>query len=108
MRAQQFIESVLTTMIERGQQRDQPNGERSLPAVVTAFNAITGHALTAEQGALFMVLLKARRAQQGKPDPDNYVDGAAYFALAGEEALKAAHARSAGPAQAKIDGDLSY
>ena len=72
---------------ERGQQRDQPGGERSIPAVVAAFNALTGHSLTEQQGCLFMSLVKIKRSQTGKPDVDHYVDGAAYFALAGEAAL---------------------
>ena len=61
-------------------------GERSIYATVSAFNAITGHTLTAEQGWLFMVLLKAVRAQAGDFKLDNYEDGAAYFALMGETA----------------------
>ena len=72
---------------ERGQQRDQPGGERSIPAVVAAFNALTGHAITEQQGWLFMSLVKIKRSQTGQPDIDHYVDGAAYFALAGEAAL---------------------
>lgn len=74
-------------LAERGKQRDQPGGERSIPAVVGAFNALTGHALTEQQGWLFMSLVKIKRSQTGSPDIDHYVDGAAYFALAGEAAL---------------------
>ena len=61
------------------------DGERSIPATVSAFNAITGHELTAEQGWLFMLLVKAVRSQQGDFKLDNYEDGAAYFALMGEQ-----------------------
>jgi hypothetical protein len=57
---------------------------------VKAFNAITGHELTVEQGWLFMALLKAVRTQQGDFRLDNYEDGAAYFALMGEQASAAA------------------
>ena len=58
-----------------------------MPAVVAAFNALSGHAITEQQGWLFMALVKIKRAQTGKPDADHYVDGANYFALAGEAAL---------------------
>ena len=53
---------------------------------IGAFNALTGKQLTVEQGWLFMVCLKAARTQQGEFRADNYEDGAAYFALACEEA----------------------
>lgn len=87
MKAPAILTAAIDTMAQRGQQRDQPQGERSIPAVVAAFNALTGHAITEQQGCLFMALLKIKRAQSGKPDIDNYVDGASYFALAGEAAL---------------------
>lgn len=53
---------------------------------VDAFNALTGHKLTEREGWLFMVALKAARATAGAHNPDDYEDGAAYFALAGEAA----------------------
>ena len=49
------------------------------------FNTLTGHKLTPEQGWKFMVCLKLVRSEQGAFRADNFVDGAAYFALAGEE-----------------------
>lgn len=67
--------------------RDQAGGERSMARTVTAFNAITGHALSERDGWLFMATLKATRAATtAKGIPDDYQDGAAYFALAGESA----------------------
>lgn len=63
-------------------------GERSIPATVDAFNAITGGSMTAEQGWLFMAMLKAVRSQQGDFKQDNYEDGAAYFALMCEQGSK--------------------
>ena len=71
----------------RAEQRDQPDGERSMRRAVTAFNAITGHTLSEREGWLFMVFLKAARAQGGRFVLDDYIDGAAYFALAGESAV---------------------
>ncbi|CAH1666033.1 MULTISPECIES: DUF6378 domain-containing protein [unclassified Chelatococcus] len=41
----------------------------------------------AEQEALDMVLTKVARLVTGQPKPDTYVDGATYFAIAGEVAL---------------------
>lgn len=63
-------------------------GERSIGKTVRAFNTITGDGLmnTEERGWLFMMLLKAVRAQSGNLRMDSYEDGAAYFALAGEAA----------------------
>jgi hypothetical protein len=67
---------------------DRPEGERSMGATVHAFNVITGHSLTEEQGWLLMAVLKAVRTQQGNYRADSYVDGAGYFALAGETAAR--------------------
>ena len=67
---------------------DKPDGERSIPATVAAFNAITGLSVTAEQGWLFLCILKMVRSQQGDYKPDNYEDGTVYFALAGEQAAQ--------------------
>lgn len=51
---------------------------------VKAFNAITSHTLTEEQGWLFMGLLKMVRSQSGDFKADNFEDEAAYAALRGE------------------------
>lgn len=45
---------------------------------VAAFNALTGHNLTVEQGVLFMVLVKLSR-EQHRPHRDNRVDAAGYI-----------------------------
>ena len=39
--------------------------------------------ITPEQAAMCMALVKVRRSMQSK-EVDNYIDGAAYFAIAGE------------------------
>lgn len=70
----------------RAAERDKPDGERSMRAAVGAFNALTGHSLSERDGWMFMVMLKASRAQAGRFRADDYIDGAAYFALAGESA----------------------
>jgi len=51
-------------------------------AAVEAFNVLTGLSLTELQGWTFMAVLKIARAQGGTLNPDDYLDGAAYLALA--------------------------
>lgn len=85
-KAADVLQAALGHMQDRAATYDKPEGERSMPATVAAFNALTGHTLTAEQGWLFMTVLKLCRTQQGGHRPDNYEDGAAYFALMGEQA----------------------
>lgn len=70
--------------------RDMPQGERSMARAVASFNALTGHALSETEGWLFLVALKAARATAGAHHDDDYVDMAAYAALAGECARRAA------------------
>lgn len=48
--------------------------------VTGAFNALTGHNLTAEEGAIFMVCLKLSR-ECNRPKRDNRTDGAGYFGV---------------------------
>ncbi len=72
----------------RGVSYDSKDGERSMESAVGAFKCATGVEMTAEQGWLFMLLLKVVRSQKGDFKLDNYEDGAAYFALAGEQAEK--------------------
>lgn len=88
MKAQDFLKAGLAHMQERAVTHDKPAGERSIPATVAAFKAITGDGLmnTEERGWLFMQLLKAVRSQQGEFNKDNYEDGASYCGLAGESA----------------------
>lgn len=87
--AADILQLGLATLEQRGRDRDQPDGERTMPSVVRAFEALTGHRVTEQQGWLFMALIKVKRSQSGAPDLDHYVDGANYFALAGESALAA-------------------
>jgi len=86
MKATEILNAAGKHLADRGTTYDKPKGERSMQKTITAFNAITDQSLTVEQGWLFMTLLKAVRTQQGNYRPDNYEDGAAYFALAGEQA----------------------
>lgn len=88
MKAGDFLKKARGHMQDRAKTYDKPGGERSMPNAVAAFKAVTGVDMTPEQGWLFMALLKAVRAQQGEFKADNYEDGAAYFALAGEQAFE--------------------
>ncbi|WP_458068678.1 DUF6378 domain-containing protein [Rhodanobacter sp. BL-MT-08] len=87
------------TITERGKQRDQPTGERSMGRCVQAFNAIYGTTLTEQQGWQFMALLKIARSSSGAFRLDDFVDQAGYAALAGEcaarvdDSAEAHHAR---------------
>ena len=89
MKAHEFLKAGIQHMEDRAATYDKPEGERSIPATVAAFNALTGHKLTDEQGWLFIALVKAARAQSGGEfKADNFEDGAAYFALMGEAAYQ--------------------
>ena len=75
---------------DRAASRDMPEGERSMARCVKAFNAMFGKDMTETEGWQFMVLLKMARSVGGAHNPDDYEDGTAYNALAGETAAIAA------------------
>lgn len=93
--AEKIMQEAIETMAERGKTYDTQDKlatfsdeypapvERSMGKVVSMFNTLTGHTMTEEEGWDFMVLLKLARASNGYK-ADNFVDGAAYFGLAGE------------------------
>lgn len=85
MSADQILQSAADAISQRAAQRDAEQ-ERSMARSVAAFNALTGRDLTENEGWLFMAVLKmARATTPGAPyHADDYVDGAAYVALAGE------------------------
>ncbi len=84
MKAEEILTKAAGHLADRAKTYDKPEGERSMEKTVAMFNTLTGTQLTTEQGWLFMVILKMVRSQQGDYKADNYEDGAAYFALAGE------------------------
>lgn len=91
VKAWEFVEKAAEEMKKRKEVYDpdkDSDGERSMGRTVAMFNALTEHGLTEEQGWMFMVCLKMVRSQSGKYQADDYVDGAAYFGLAGESACK--------------------
>ncbi|AUR87197.1 hypothetical protein HYP58_gp51 [Vibrio phage 1.097.O._10N.286.49.B3] len=83
MKADEILDTAATCIGDRASERDTDE-ERSMKATVESFNAMYNLELTEEQGWMFMVFLKAARAKGGDFRLDDYVDGAAYFALAGE------------------------
>ncbi len=85
--ADDFLREAMEAMADRAASRDaEDTGERSMSKAVEAFNALFDHALTEVEGWQFMAVLKAARASQGAFRADDYVDQAAYAALAGEAA----------------------
>ena len=84
MKAHDILATAALEMEDRSKTYDAPEGERSMGKTVAAFNAVTGHNVTEQQGWQFMELLKMVRSNQGGYRADSFVDGAAYAALAGE------------------------
>lgn len=83
--APDLMRAGIAIMEERAQEYGAPQGERSVPAIVTAFNAITGHTITEAQGWLFMQLLKnVRMFAAPSFHRDSAVDGINYCALMAE------------------------
>lgn len=82
-KADKMLSEAAECLQDRAASRDVEE-ERSVLAAVKAFNAMFGKDLTEEEGWHFMVLLKMSRSKGGEYRRDDYVDGAAYFALAGE------------------------
>lgn len=74
----------------RAEARDTPAGERVMRRSVAMFNMWRSgdsiHQVTEAEGWIFMALIKLCRANAGGHNLDDYVDGAAYIALAGEHA----------------------
>lgn len=83
--APDILQKAAAIMLERGQQYDKPEGERSMGKTVTAFNAITGHTLSEAEGWLLLQLLKdVRLWQRPGYHQDSAEDCVAYAALKAE------------------------
>lgn len=88
--APQLLTKAAQLMEERGKQYDANEGERSMLATVTAFNAITRRDLTESEGFLMLAILKMVRDNQRKqPHQDSIEDLVAYASLYGESRLNA-------------------
>ena len=79
-----ILQNAAAEMRDRAASRDTPEGERSMGRCVKAFNAMFGTELTETQGWQFMELLKMARSVGGEFRLDDFTDGVAYAALAGE------------------------
>lgn len=90
--APEILQAGIDAMADRAATRDT-DAERSMARAVATYNALTGSHLTEVDGWQFMACLKMARSRGGGHNLDDYVDGAAYAALAGE----AAHSASLGP-----------
>lgn len=81
--ASDILQQAKDCLVNRASERDKEQ-ERSMKSCVESFNALTGKSLTETEGWIFMTVLKLARSQGGKFKLDDYVDMAAYAALAGE------------------------
>lgn len=79
--AQDFLQSALDRLQSAAQERDAPDGERSMARAVKIFNAWTGNDMSEADGWSFMVALKQARSVQGNFVADDGVDMAGYVAL---------------------------
>ena len=91
--AAKILSEAIKTMEVRGSLYDSKSvgskEERSMLKTVKMFEVLTGVSISEEQGWKFMAVLKLVRSETGNAShKDNYLDGAAYMALAGETALK--------------------
>ncbi len=85
MDAKEILDSGIDAIGNRSKERDT-GAERSMTRTVAAFNALYDKDLTVVEGWQFMSILKKARAQGGNLRLDDYIDDAAYAALAGEAA----------------------
>lgn len=86
--APELLIEAADTIANRAAERDSAEGERSMKRAVDMFNVWRGQhrhgAISEQEGWIFMVFLKLARAAEGKHRRDDYIDGAAYIALACE------------------------
>lgn len=86
MKAHKILKQGNAEMKDRAKTYDAPEGERSMGKAIAMFNELKGTDLSEFDGWQFMEILKMVRGNQGDFKLDNFVDGAAYAALAGEAA----------------------
>lgn len=86
--AQMLLGQARDVMDARAKEYDKPEGERSMAATVTAFNAVTKHDVSESEGWLFMSLLKMVRDRSTVAGHrDSCEDLVAYSSLYGEARL---------------------
>tara|TARA_B100000809_G_scaffold250536_1_gene283100 strand:+ start:474 stop:998 length:525 start_codon:yes stop_codon:yes gene_type:complete len=88
--ADQILMTSIKEMFDRSSTYDAPAGERSMGKTVAMYNAMidSSEMMTVSQGWKFMAILKLVRSEQGDFRLDSFVDGASYFALAGESEME--------------------
>ena len=87
--ARSILKQASDAIQNRAITRDNSESERSMQRTVNIFNGLINFDLMTEpQGWLFMACVKLARSQQGQFHLDDYIDAAAYIALAGEAAAR--------------------
>lgn len=84
----ELLQQAIKEMEDRAVKYDNLEGERSMASAIGMFNILTDSHITERQGWILMTILKMVRAEYNGYRKDDYVDGAAYFALCGESAAK--------------------
>lgn len=84
-KAAELLGRAAAHMHDRSATYDEPEGERSMGKIVTAFNAITGRDLTESEGWMFMQQVKlVRLFTRSEYHADSAEDNIAYAALLAE------------------------
>jgi hypothetical protein len=84
-KAAELLGRAAAHMHDRSATYDEPEGERSMGKIVTAFNAITGRDLTESEGWMFMQQVKlVRLFTRSDYHADSAEDNIAYAALLAE------------------------
>ncbi len=86
VKADEILKISQQVLTKRGQLRDLPQGERSMPEIVKLFAQLSGVELTVSEGYIFMMALKLVRLKR-KPLFDDIIDLINYTALRGEDLL---------------------
>lgn len=84
-KAAELLGRAAAHMHDRSSVYDEPEGDRSMGKIVTAFNAITGRDLTESEGWMFMQQVKlVRLFTRSEYHADSAEDNIAYAALLAE------------------------
>ena len=84
-----YLKQAAAIQEQRGRDYDTEGGERSMAAVVAAFNDLFNQDMTETQGWQFMVLLKMKRLDSSPGHhEDSAADQVSYSALAAESSAR--------------------
>lgn len=101
MNASDYLKNGVGVLEARAAEYDKPGGERSADTAAAMWSILTGRPMSAADGWLFLACLKAVRLHSAPgPHDDSAMDGAVYFALAGE----ARHKEPKPPAGETVQG----